>query len=113
MLDTFCPLGPVLATTDVIPDPGRLVLKTLLNGQTVQEACTAAMVFSVPYLISYVSSLATLEPGDVLLTGTPAGIGCNRKPQVFLRAGDEVSVRIDGIGTLTNLVIAEEENCCS
>jgi acylpyruvate hydrolase len=66
------------------------------------------MVFSVPFLISYISSLATLEPGDVILTGTPAGVGCNQKPQVFLHAGDEISVQIDGIGTLTNPVVEEE-----
>jgi 2-keto-4-pentenoate hydratase/2-oxohepta-3-ene-1,7-dioic acid hydratase in catechol pathway len=108
MLDTFCPLGPVLATADEIPDPGSLHLKTVLNGQTVQDAGLADMVFSVPFLISYISSLATLEPGDVILTGTPAGIGCNRKPQVFLQAGDRVSVEIDGIGALSNPVIAEE-----
>jgi 2-keto-4-pentenoate hydratase/2-oxohepta-3-ene-1,7-dioic acid hydratase in catechol pathway len=109
MLDTFCPLGPVLTTADEIPNPDRLCLKTILNGRTVQEACTSDMVFSVPYLISYISSLATLEPGDVILTGTPAGIGCNRRPQVFLQAGDLISVQIDGIGTLTNPVIAEQE----
>jgi 2-keto-4-pentenoate hydratase/2-oxohepta-3-ene-1,7-dioic acid hydratase in catechol pathway len=67
------------------------------------------MVFSVPFLISYISSLATLEPGDVVLTGTPAGIGCNQKPQVFLQAGDQISVQIEGIGTLTNPVGAEED----
>jgi acylpyruvate hydrolase len=66
------------------------------------------MVFSVPFLISYISSLATLEPGDVILTGTPAGIGCNQNPQVFLQAGDEISILIDGIGTLTNPVVSEE-----
>jgi acylpyruvate hydrolase len=107
MLDTFCPLGPVLATRDELPDPGAIRLKTTLNGETVQEACTSDMVFPVPFLVSYVSSLATLEPGDLILTGTPAGIGCNRKPQVFLRPGDRVSVRIDGIGTLTNPVVTE------
>jgi acylpyruvate hydrolase len=107
MLDTFCPLGPVLVTRDETPDPGCLRLITILNGQAVQEACTSDMVFSVPFLISYISSLATLEPGDLILTGTPAGIGCNRKPQVFLQPGDRVSVQIDGIGTLTNLVVAE------
>jgi acylpyruvate hydrolase len=79
----------------------------MLNGRTVQEASTSDMVFPVPFLISYISSLATVEPGDVILTGTPAGIGCNRQPQVFLRHGDCVSVQIDGIGTLTNLVVAE------
>jgi acylpyruvate hydrolase len=108
MLDTFCPLGPVLLTRDEAPDPGRLRLKTTLNGQTVQEESTAGMVFSVPFLVGYISSLATLEPGDVILTGTPAGIGCNRNPQVFLKAGDRVGVEIDGIGTLANPVVAEK-----
>jgi acylpyruvate hydrolase len=109
MLDTFCPLGPVMTTPDEIPDPMNLSLKTVFNGWTVQEARTEDMVFSVPFLISYISSLATLEPGDIILTGTPAGIGCNRKPQVFLRSGDEISVTIEGIGTLTNPVVAGEE----
>jgi acylpyruvate hydrolase len=108
MLDTFCPLGPVLLTKDEVPNPGTLRLKTELNGKTVQDEVTADMLFSVPFLISYISALATLEPGDVILTGTPAGVGCNRKPQVFLRAGDEVGVRIEGMGTLTNPVVAEE-----
>jgi 2-keto-4-pentenoate hydratase/2-oxohepta-3-ene-1,7-dioic acid hydratase in catechol pathway len=75
----------------------------------VQEARTTDMIFRVPFLVSYVSSLSTLEPGDLILTGTPAGIGCNQKPQVFLRPGDQVSVMIDGIGTLTNPVVAERE----
>jgi acylpyruvate hydrolase len=108
MLDTFCPLGPVLLTRDEVSNPGLLRLKTILNGQTVQDACTSDMVFPVPFLISYISSLATLEPGDVILTGTPAGIGCNRKPQVFLQPGDRISVEIDGIGRLTNVAVAEE-----
>jgi acylpyruvate hydrolase len=81
----------------------------MLNGQTMQEESTSDMVFPVPFLISYISSLATLEPGDVILTGTPAGTGCNRNPQVFLQAGDQISVQIDGIGTLANPVVAEEE----
>jgi acylpyruvate hydrolase len=109
MLDTFCPLGPVLLTRDEIPDPGFLRLRTMVNGQTVQDAWTSDMVFPVPFLISYISSLATLEPGDIILTGTPAGIGCNQKPQVFLQPGYHVSVQIDGIGTLTNIVVAENE----
>jgi acylpyruvate hydrolase len=107
MLDTFCPLGPVLLTADEVPGPSALRLRTTLNGRTVQDACTSDMVFSVPFLVSYISSLATLEPGDVILTGTPAGIGCNRNPQVFLQPGDRVSVTIDGIGTLTNPVVGE------
>jgi 2-keto-4-pentenoate hydratase/2-oxohepta-3-ene-1,7-dioic acid hydratase in catechol pathway len=109
MLDTFCPLGPVLLTRDEVPDPDQFRLRTMLNGQTVQEACTSDMVFPVGGLVSYISSLATLEPADVILTGTPAGIGCNRRPPVFLNPGDEVSVHIDGIGTLTNPVVAEQE----
>jgi N-succinyldiaminopimelate aminotransferase len=110
ILDTFCPLGPALVTPDELPDPGSLHLTTMRNGRTVQAACTSEMVFSVPFLISYISSLATLEPGDVILTGTPAGIGCNQSPQVFLQDGDQISVHIDGIGTLTNPVVAEADH---
>lgn len=109
MLDTFCPLGPALLTRDEMPNPGSVRLKTLLNGHVVQDATAADMVFPVDFLVSYISSLASLEAGDVILTGTPAGIGCNRNPQVFLEAGDLVSVEIDGIGTLANPVVAEEE----
>jgi 2-keto-4-pentenoate hydratase/2-oxohepta-3-ene-1,7-dioic acid hydratase in catechol pathway len=108
MLDTFCPLGPVMATADEIADPSHLRLRTFLNGKVVQDCCTSDMLFSVRFLISYISSLATLEPGDLILTGTPAGIGCNRHPPEFLKPGDSVSVEIDGIGTLTNPVTAEE-----
>jgi acylpyruvate hydrolase len=109
MLDTFCPLGPALLTRDEVPNHGALRLKTLLNGHAVQDATTADMVFPVDFLISYISSLARLEAGDVILTGTPAGIGCNRNPQVFLKAGDLITVEIEGIGTLANPVIAECE----
>jgi 2-keto-4-pentenoate hydratase/2-oxohepta-3-ene-1,7-dioic acid hydratase in catechol pathway len=109
MLDTFCPLGPALVTLDELDDPLHLPLRTTLNGRTVQDAFTSDMLFDVPYLVRYISSLATLEPGDVILTGTPAGIGCNQNPPVFLRPGDEVSVTIGGVGTLTNFVVAEEE----
>jgi acylpyruvate hydrolase len=108
MLDTFCPLGPVLLTADEVLDPDQLHLKTTLNGRTVQDECTSDMVFSVRFLISYISSLATLEPGDIILTGTPAGIGCNQRPQVFLRGGDRLGVEIQGIGILANPVIEEE-----
>lgn len=107
MLDTFCPLGPVLSTPDEIPHPNRLRLRTRVNAATVQDESTADMHFSVRALISYISSLATLEPGDVILTGTPAGIGCNKKPPVFLQSGDRIDVEIEGIGTLSNPAVAE------
>jgi acylpyruvate hydrolase len=110
MMDTFCPLGPALVTSDEIADPATLRLQTFVNEEKVQDASVSEMIFAVPFLISYISSLATLEPGDVILTGTPAGIGCNRKPMVFLKSGDRVSVQINGIGTLTNPVAAEEES---
>jgi 2-keto-4-pentenoate hydratase/2-oxohepta-3-ene-1,7-dioic acid hydratase in catechol pathway len=84
-----------------------LRVRTALNGRIVQDTYTSDMVFSVPFLISHISSLTTLEPGDVILTGTLAGIGCNKKPQVFLQPGDEVSIEIEGIGTLVNPVVAE------
>lgn len=107
MLDTFCPLGPVMVTADEVPHPDRLGLRTMLNGDIVQDECTSDMLFDVATLISYISSLATLEPGDVILTGTPAGLGCMREPQLFLRAGDRVEVAIEGIGILTNPVVRE------
>ena len=110
MLDTFCPLGPAIVTADEVPDLSQLRLTTFVNQQKVQEASVSEMVFPVPFLISYISSLATLEPGDVILTGTPAGIGCNRKPMTFLKPGDRVSVEIEGIGALTNPVVADEED---
>jgi acylpyruvate hydrolase len=108
MLDTFCPLGPVLLTADEVPDPNALRLRTTLNGETVQDQSTSDMIFPVAGLISYLSSLSTLEPGDVILTGTPAGLGCMRQPQVFLKPGDRIAVTIDGIGTLDNPTVAEQ-----
>ena len=106
MLDTFCPMGPVLVTANEVPVPNALRLRTILNGETVQDQSTSDMVFSVARLISYISSLSTLEPGDVILTGTPAGLGCMRNPQLFLQSGDRISVEIEGIGRLDNPVIA-------
>jgi 2-keto-4-pentenoate hydratase/2-oxohepta-3-ene-1,7-dioic acid hydratase in catechol pathway len=93
--DTFCPLGPVIAT-DV--DPSDLTIRTRLNGEVRQEASTSEKVFSVEQLISYISRVMTLEAGDVILTGTPAGVG-------ELKPGNRVEVEIEGIGTLTNTVV--------
>lgn len=103
-MDGFCPLGPVLVTADEIPDPQALQLRTMVNGQVMQEATTADMLFPVATLIAYVSQYMTLEPGDVLTTGTPAGIGAFRKPPVWLSAGDRIEVSIDPIGTLVTTI---------
>jgi len=104
--DTFCPLGPVLVTTDEIADPQNLGIKTILNGQTMQDHTTGDMIFSVAEIISFLSQDTTLLPGTVILTGTPQGVGFARKPPVWLRPGDEVIVELEGIGQLKNRVVA-------
>lgn len=106
--DTFCPLGPCLVTTDEIPDPQRLGIRTRLNGQTMQESHTGDMIFSVAQIIAAFSGSTTLPAGTVILTGTPEGVGMARKPPVWLKPGDEVTIEIDGIGALTNPVRNEE-----
>lgn len=105
--DTFCPLGPVLVTADELPDPNRLAIRTVLNGQIMQDWNTRDMIFDVPALIEFLSGSTTLLPGTVILTGTPHGVGMARKPPVWLQAGDTVSVTIEGIGTLSNPVVEE------
>ncbi|MGA2017618.1 MAG: fumarylacetoacetate hydrolase family protein [Opitutaceae bacterium] len=105
--DTFCPLGPALVTRDEIPNPNALRIRTVLNGQTMQDWTTGDMVFDVPELIRFLSASKTLLPGTVILTGTPHGVGFARKPPVYLKAGDTVAVEIEGIGTLTNPVVDE------
>jgi 2-keto-4-pentenoate hydratase/2-oxohepta-3-ene-1,7-dioic acid hydratase in catechol pathway len=104
---TFCPLGPVLVTTDEITDPNRLSIKTILNGETLQDWNTSDMIFDVPTLIEFLSASMILEPGTVVLTGTPHGVGFARKPPVFLKAGDSVTIEIEKIGRLTNPVVEE------
>jgi len=104
---TFCPLGPALVTTDELPDPNRLAIRTLLNGETMQDWHTSDMIFDVPTLIEFLSASMILEPGTVILTGTPHGVGFARTPPVFLRAGDSVTIEIEGIGRLTNPVVEE------
>ncbi len=101
-LDTFCPLGPWIVTADEIPDPHALRIKTQLNNKKMQDGTTGDMVFKIPALIAYITKHITLEPGDVILTGTPAGVGRVRKPAVYLKDGDKVTVHIDGIGDLAN-----------
>ena len=105
--DTFCPLGPVLVTADEIPNPNSLSLRTLLNGQTVQESNTSDMIFDVPTLIAFLSGSTTLLPGTVILTGTPSGVGMGRTPPLYMKPGDSVTIAIDRIGELTNPVLAE------
>jgi 2-keto-4-pentenoate hydratase/2-oxohepta-3-ene-1,7-dioic acid hydratase in catechol pathway len=103
--DTFCPLGPVLVTTDEITNPNALGIKTILNGQTVQDWNTNDMIFDVPTLIAFLSADTTLLPGTVIITGTPQGVGMARKPQLWMKSGDSVTIEIEGIGSLTNPVV--------
>jgi 2-keto-4-pentenoate hydratase/2-oxohepta-3-ene-1,7-dioic acid hydratase in catechol pathway len=105
--DTFCPLGPLLATPATIPDPNNLQLTTTLSGELRQDASTSDMIFPVAALIAFLSGSTTLEPGTVILTGTPSGVGMGSDPPRWLRPGDTVSIAIEGIGTLTNPVLAE------
>ncbi|MFB3921063.1 MAG: fumarylacetoacetate hydrolase family protein [Terriglobia bacterium] len=104
--DTFAPTGPWIVTKDEIPDPHQLRISLALNGQTMQDSNTGNMIFRIPYLISYLSRTLTWEPGDILSTGTPEGIGASRTPPVFLKPGDSVSITIEKIGTLINPVVA-------
>jgi 5-carboxymethyl-2-hydroxymuconate isomerase len=106
--DTFCPLGPVITTIDEIADIQSLALTTHVNGTLRQNGTTADMIFGVAGIIAYVSRFSTLEPGDVLLTGTPAGVGLGHTPPVFLADGDEVTVAVEGVGSLTNRVRIEK-----
>lgn len=102
--DTFAPTGPWIVTKDEIPDPDNLHISLTLNGETMQDSSTSNLVFKVPFLISYLSQSVTWEVGDLISTGTPPGVGVYRKPPVFLKAGDKVSVFVEGIGTLNNPV---------
>jgi 2-keto-4-pentenoate hydratase/2-oxohepta-3-ene-1,7-dioic acid hydratase in catechol pathway len=104
---TFCPLGPWIVTGDEIPNPNALSIKTILNGQTMQDWNTNDMIFDVPTLIEFLSGSTRLLPGTVILTGTPHGVGGARKPPVFLKAGDTVTIEIGNIGSLTNPVVDE------
>ena len=106
-LDTFCPLGPWLVTRDEIPDPQRLAVRTTLNGEVMQNSTTAEMIFGVKDLIAFASRAFTLRPGDLIITGTPPGVGVFRDPQVFLKDGDEITLEVEGIGKLTNTCVEE------
>jgi len=104
--DTFCPLGPVIVTPDEL-DGDNCGIRTILNGQVMQDSNTNDLIFDCRQLVSYLSHQFTLLPGTVIMTGTPSGVGFARKPPVFPKEGDEVTIEIDGIGTLTNPVVRE------
>ena len=106
--DTFAPTGPELVTPDEVPDPHNLGIRLRLNGQTMQDSSTKQLIFGIDELIAYLSQVFTLEPGDLIFTGTPPGVGMARKPPVWLKPGDVVEVEIDHLGTLRNTVVAEE-----
>ena len=102
--DTFCPLGPVMVTSDELTNPQQMALTTIVNDQVMQQSNTSDMIFTIEKLIAFLSQDTTLLPGTVVLTGTPEGVGVARDPAVFLHAGDQVKITIDSIGTLTNPV---------
>ncbi|MCA1831661.1 MAG: fumarylacetoacetate hydrolase family protein [Actinomycetota bacterium] len=105
-LDTFCPIGPWVVTADDVKDPQALGIRCVVNDRVLQDSTTGNMIFGVAELISFISQGITLERGDVIATGTPSGVGFVRKPPVFLAPGDSVTISIEGIGDLTNPVIA-------
>jgi 2-keto-4-pentenoate hydratase/2-oxohepta-3-ene-1,7-dioic acid hydratase in catechol pathway len=105
--DTFAPMGQTIVTTDVITDPHKLSIKLTLNGKIMQDSNTDQLIFGVPALIEFISQSITLEPGDVIATGTPPGVGFARKPPVFLQPGDQMEVLIEGMGGLGNPVVSE------
>jgi len=105
--DTFAPIGPAIVTADEIEDPHNLAISLTISGEVLQSSNTRHLIFGVPKLIAYLSSVFTLEPGDIISTGTPAGVGFARKPPRWLKPGDEVVVRVEGLGELVNPVVAE------
>ena len=107
-LDTFGPMGPAVVTADEVPDPAALRIRTFVNGALVQDSLVSDMIFTVARLVAHVSEAITLRPGDVISTGTPAGVGVFADPPRFLKAGDEVVIRIDGVGELRNPVVAAQ-----
>lgn len=106
--DTFAPMGPAIVTADEIADPHALNIGLKLSGELMQSSNTRHLIFDVPRLVAYLSSVFTLEPGDIVSTGTPGGVGFARKPPRWLKTGDAVAIRVDGLGELVNPVVAEE-----
>ena len=106
--DTFGPVGPWLVTADEVGNPGKLGIWLELNGKRMQDGTTKNLIFNIATIVSYVSQFITLNPGDLLCTGTPAGVGLGMKPPVFLKAGDVMHLGIDGLGTQTQKVVREK-----
>ena len=104
--DTFCPIGPHLVPAGEVADPHNLRIRAIVNGEVLQDSSTSNLIFGIDEIISYISQTSTLEPGDLILTGTPAGVGVFREPQRLLQPGDEVTIEIEGLGELTNPVVA-------
>jgi 2-keto-4-pentenoate hydratase/2-oxohepta-3-ene-1,7-dioic acid hydratase in catechol pathway len=107
--DTFAPMGPWITTADEIDDPHALDIQLTINGELMQKSNTRELIFGIPALVAYLSSVITLEPGDIVSTGTPAGVGFARRPPRWLRPGDEVAIAIQGLGELRNPVVAEPD----
>jgi 2-keto-4-pentenoate hydratase/2-oxohepta-3-ene-1,7-dioic acid hydratase in catechol pathway len=105
--DTFAPVGPEFVSADELPDPHSLPIRLRLNGQTMQDSNTNQLIFGVPEILAYLSVIMTLEPGDLIFTGTPPGVGDARKPPVYMKPGDIAEVEIEGIGLLRNPCVAE------
>lgn len=105
--DTFAPMGPALVTSDEVPDAGKLKISLTINGEVLQDSNTDKLIFGIPQLVEALSEVMTLEPGDIVSTGTPPGVGMARNPKRYLRPGDVVNITIEGLGTLSNPVIAE------
>ncbi len=106
---TFCPMGPAIVTADEIADPHELAISLSINDEVLQSSNTRELIFKIPDLIEYISSITPLLPGDIVSTGTPSGVGMGRTPQRWLKPGDIVTVTIEGLGSLTNAVLAEQD----
>ena len=106
-LDTFLPVGELVPASEV-PDPQALPIRAVLNGRTLQDSNTRNMIFGVAEIVAFVSEAITLEPGDLIVTGTPAGVGAFRDPQIWLQPGDEITIEIDGVGSITNPVTSAD-----
>ncbi len=104
--DTFCPMGPAIVTTDELRDPHALDIRLAINGETLQHSNTRELIFKLPQLIAHLSSIVPLEPGDVISTGTPAGVGLGREPKRWLKPDEEIVINIEGIGELRNRTVA-------